>query len=606
MINIEQLEDKFLVSFNGEKHQFNEYINKIMSIDEKEYDFERKCWKFDEKGIKKIEYLFEIKKPTKKKIDVIKDNALAKKQITDYEDIGKSMKLKPYEYQKEAIKFILDTKEALIILPCGAGKTPIGIGAYLEAKERGFIDGPGLIVAKASLKIQWLKEIGKFSNLTANIIQTSKEIASSFQDKIRRRKTKLSKLEKDGGSSKEIKDLKREILALQKESNKLFEEQFKGYDLLVMNYETLNDTKVRSQLHKIKPQFIMADEVHYVKNKDAKRSKSLSEFSYVPFKVGATATPVGKNPEDLFGIFKFVKPDLFPQWSKFARNYVKYGGYGRVIGFRNLDKLRKEIAPNMIVKSKEEISDQLPSLVVMQRYCDLEPAQQEMYTLIQERIDELKAEEDRIRRGLKSEAEAKTNEELLRIEAMILAHQTFAQQLANSEELLKMSDSELAKQFITGSKSNKMELLVDLVNEIIDSGEKVAIFSRFKKMQDVITERFKKEFKGIKIAYVHGELNDKQRYKEVYEKFRDQEDYKVLLMSDAGAEGLNLSNCKYLIEFDLAESYAIQTQRHGRVERADSKHDTVFVYQLICNNSWDEVAQKIIDKKEGYDAELIH
>lgn len=67
----------------------------------------------------------------------------------------------------------------------------------------------------------------------------------------------------------------------------------------------------------------------------------------------------------------------------------------------------------------------------------------------------------------------------------------------------------------------------------------------------------------------------------------------------------NLSACKYLIEYDLANSYAIQTQRHGRLERADSIHSTVYVYQLIMEDSWDEIALKIIDKKESYDYNII-
>lgn len=68
---------------------------------------------------------------------------------------------------------------------------------------------------------------------------------------------------------------------------------------------------------------------------------------------------------------------------------------------------------------------------------------------------------------------------------------------------------------------------------------------------------------------------------------------------------LNLSFCKTLIEFDLANSYGIQTQRHGRLERADSIYKNVVVYQLIANNSWDEIALKIIDKKEGFDINII-
>jgi len=68
---------------------------------------------------------------------------------------------------------------------------------------------------------------------------------------------------------------------------------------------------------------------------------------------------------------------------------------------------------------------------------------------------------------------------------------------------------------------------------------------------------------------------------------------------------LNLSICKHLIEMDLATSYAIQTQRHGRLERADSVHDTVYVTQLIMEDSWDEIAKKVIDKKEKFDLSIV-
>ena len=124
-------------------------------------------------------------------------------------------------------------------------------------------------------------------------------------------------------------------------------------------------------------------------------------------------------------------------------------------------------------------------------------------------------------------------------------------------------------------------------------------------MQQIITERINKEFDDIKIAYVNGSMNSDQRYDEVYNKFRDDDDYKVLIMSEAGTEGINLSTCKYLIEMEPADSYAYQTQRHGRLERADSIHDTVYAIQLIARESWDEIALKIIQKKEDYDNRII-
>lgn len=46
----------------------------------------------------------------------------AKKDISDWENMGSMMKLQPYDYQKEVIKFCVDTENSLIVLPCGAGR----------------------------------------------------------------------------------------------------------------------------------------------------------------------------------------------------------------------------------------------------------------------------------------------------------------------------------------------------------------------------------------------------------------------------------------------------------------------------------------------------
>jgi hypothetical protein len=60
-----------------------------------------------------------------------------------------------------------------------------------------------------------------------------------------------------------------------------------------------------------------------------------------------------------------------------------------------------------------------------------------------------------------------------------------------------------------------------------------------------------------------------------------------------------------MIEMEPAVSYAISTQRQGRIKRADSLFKTAHVIQLICENSWDEIALKIVQKKEKYDASII-
>ena len=607
MIDVEKVHNNYYIKFNGTKEEFNYYINKVMSIKDKEYDFEKECWKLSDAGFNRLKLYFDDIN-----INSLTDySTISKKEITDYQNIGSMMKLKPYDYQKQAIKFCLDGNEGnLLVLPCGAGKTVIGIGAFLEAKKNNIINGPGLIVVKASLKVQWLKEVKKFSNLKANIIYTEKEYNSSLNQKIKNRESKLKKI----NDKKEIKTIKKEINNFKKEKEKNFNKQFKGYDLYILNYETLRDEYVQKYLNKYNIDFIYADEIQYVKNHKAVRSKALYNFANVKLKIGATATPITKGPKDIYGIFKLLEPKLFPTWTSFQRKYIEmkymYGRYQETGRYTNLNDLKETIDPYMFVKTKEEISDQLPSLVVMQKYCNLTSQQNAMTEQIKKEIDELSQTAYEIRAKLRTPEKIEQSAELAKVDGQIMALQTFAQELANTEELLAISDSQMAKKYITGSKSSKLELLIDLIEEILDSGEKVAIFSRYERMQGIITnkvnDKFKKnkEYKDLKIAYINGSINSQSRY-DAIQRFSNDDDHKILLLSDAGAEGINLSTCKYLIEFDLADSYSRQTQRHGRIERADSIHDTVFVYQLIANDSWDEIAQKIIDKKEGYDYELI-
>ena len=91
--------------------------------------------------------------------------------------------------------------------------------------------------------------------------------------------------------------------------------------------------------------------------------------------------------------------------------------------------------------------------------------------------------------------------DLAQVQANIMARQTFAAEIADSEELLKDSESKLAKSYITKSKSNKVELLLDILEEIIESGEKAVIFSKYRKLQPILEREIKKRFKDIEENY---------------------------------------------------------------------------------------------------------
>ena len=582
IVNVKKLDTKskkylYAVKFNNDdakviKH-FDAFAGLLARLRSKKFDISTGEWIITQNGYNAFELLdkelFEKAPATFEAPKLYYENA-EEKIVVDYENVGEDLKLPPYEYQKQLIKFCLDTENALIVAPCGSGKTIVGLDIYIEALKKNLISGSGMIVCKASLKTQWFMETKKFTNLRARIIQTKSTIKSEEE----------------------------------------FQSQFRDVDLMILNYETLRDGDVRNALQKNKPQYIFADECQYIKNSTALRARALYEFNDAKIKVGATATPVQRDPRDIFGLFQFINPEIFPTIQDFNVKFVNFIGRGIVSGFKNEDILNKKISPYMIVKSKEEISKQLPKLIVSQRFCELEPKQLEMTDQILSELAELSSKKLKLEKTL-TEDELRHNDEYIRIDAEVMARQNFAQEIADSEELLKISKSDMAKKYLTRSKKdNKLEMLMNLIEEIVESGEKLTVFSRFAKMQDIIISKINSLAKTnptfrFKIARVYGSMTSQNRYDEVYTKFQDDDDYKILLMSDAGAEGFNLSKCKYLCEYEPAMSYAIQTQRHGRIERADSIFDNVFVYQFIANGSWDEIAQKIVSKKEIYDSLII-
>lgn len=564
MFKATKIDNLFCVKFTGTKHQFADFINVVYSLpmEDRTINPKEKQYCFTEKGYRRLLFKFSDILPT---LDELAPPTSLPKTNEQVPNVCGSFKLPLFNYQKKVVERSLASGASLIQLPCGTGKTAIGIGIFHELMLQKKIKAPGLIICKSSQKNQWPPEILKFSHFeNVTILKTYAEC---------------------GKSSEKVK------------------EQMQNADLLVCNYETIKDPEVKEALHSLKLKYIYADEIHYIKSLTADRTKALWEFSYVPYRFGSTATAITNNPEDIYSIYNFIKPGLFKSLSYFRSTHVKYNAYGRVADGKNWAQLNSTIDPYHITLPAEEVNVELPDQVVIPRYVSLTGAQKEMHEKLMEELESLKKEEQSLMTKLKPK-DMLGHPELQKIEGNIMARQTFAQFLADDERLLQMSDSEMANNYVTGSKNNKLKTFMSLIEEILESGEKVAVFTRYERMQRLLEEEIKKAHKGIKIAKINGKMNSSKRYEQAYDKFRDDDAYKTLLLTDAGCEGISLSKCKYLIEYEPAESYKTQTQRRGRNQRSDSIHSTVYVYQLITQDSWDEIALKIISKKEVYHYEI--
>ena len=484
--------------------------------------------------------------------------------ISPWKDIGKGLKYEPYEYQKETVFFGSEKDSALFLLPTGSGKTVIAITLYYELKKSGKITYPGIIVVPASLKYQWVKEVSKFSDLVAHSVDTPSK------------------------------------------AGKKFDKQFEDCDLLICNYETLKNKAVVEKLKAINCQFIIGDEIQKINNYKSGLHKAICQFNDLEYRFGMTATPITNNPENVFGIFNFLDPALFKTHGKFATNYIIYKGYGRVAGAKNVDHLKGKIAPYIFMKTVEEISDQLPELIVSPIYCTMSNKTKKINDAIMADLKIAQEAVERIEKQISNPRELEKNADYKQWTAKIMAYQTFAQELADDPRLLGMSESNMANQYnIDGLDSPKLNVLKDLVSNIIDADETVCIFTKYERMQRLLINELQSEFKDIKIAHINGSMTPEERYEQAYTLFQDDPDYRILIVTEAGNAGISLSKCKNLIEYDLADSYANQIQRHGRIKRADSISRISNVYQIILDESYDTIAQRIINKKQKYDAEII-
>ena len=416
----------------------------------------------------------------------------------------------------------------------------------------------------ASLKYQWVKEVSKFSDLVAHSIDTPSKM------------------------------------------KKKFDAQIEDCDLMICNYETLKNKTVSEKLLDMNLEFMIIDEVQCLGNYKSGRSKAIYQFNDLPYRYGMTATPITRDPSNLFGIFNFIDTELFKTHGKFATNYLIYRSYGQVSGVKNVDHLKAKIAPYIFMKSEEEIASQLPEIIITPMYCQMDNKTAKIHDKIMEDLNTARNAAEAIEKKITNPKLLEANKEFLQWKAKILAYQTFAQELADDPRLLSMSESGMANQYdVDGLNSPKLDMLLDLVGEIIDADETVCIFTKYERMQRILMQEIQAKYKNIDIAYLNGSMSSEERYEQAYTKFQDDDNCKVLIMTNAGSTGISLSKCKNLIEYDLADSYADQIQRHGRVKRANSVSKISNVYQILLEGSYDDIAMRIINKKQKYDNDII-
>jgi SNF2 family DNA or RNA helicase len=329
--------------------------------------------------------------------------------------------------------------------------------------------------------------------------------------------------------------------------------------LFIISYSlVLNDI---AELGKMNFKWIVLDEAQHIKNVTAQRTGAIKKLK-AEYRLALSGTPIENDMTELWSILDFLMPGYLGPLNKFKQEYVSDLPQPEVRA-----KLNRLAAPFILRRIKKDVLFELPDKQEQVSWCKLNPVQEKLYLQILEAVKQSLFPTD-----------AKPGAPLNYIH--VLSALTKLRQVCNHPALVNpdiKTDAEL---------SAKTEQLLELIEEALESGHKILVFSQFVEMLKIIRPFL--EQRNINYEYLDGKTKDRQKH---IERFNNEPNVKVFLISlKTGGTGLNLTSADTVILVDPWWNPMIESQAIDRTHRIGQTRK-VQVFRLITKGT---VEEKII------------
>jgi SNF2 family DNA or RNA helicase len=317
---------------------------------------------------------------------------------------------------------------------------------------------------------------------------------------------------------------------------------------------------------------VVLDEATHIKNPDTQNAQAALALR-ANHRFVLTGTPVENSVRDLWSIMNFALPGYLGDRDEFRERYELPISRGSP---PERERLAKRLRPVMLRRLKREVARDLPEKIEQIAFCDLTAEQRELYAKLQ-------------REGRQ------------KVETLASEKKSGAARVAMLTVLLRLrqacGDLRLLGE-TPENRSGKLDLLMELIEEAMDGGHRMLVFSQFVTMLRLIEEELKNE--EINYCYLDGETKDRAR---VVDQFQSGSEIPVFLISlKAGGTGLNLSAADTVMHVDPWWNPAVEDQATDRAHRI-GQTQVVTSYKLITRGT---VEEKILDlqkkKREIIDA----
>lgn len=319
---------------------------------------------------------------------------------------------------------------------------------------------------------------------------------------------------------------------------------------------------------------VILDEAQHIKNPEAQVSRAAHRLRG-RHRFALTGTPVENSVQDLWSIARFALPGYLGNRERFTERFVKpLSAVDPPAAVR--ERLSRRLRPVVLRRLKGEVARELPGKIEQVVYCELKPKQREVYTklLRESRASLLEAEGGKKR--------------MLALTALLRLRQTCC-----DLRLLGLHDLE------DEETSVKAEVLGELLDEAVEGGHRVLVFSQFVGMLQLLVGEL--ATKRIDFCYLDGATKDRAA---VVKRFQSGAAPVFLISLKAGGVGLNLTAADTVIHVDPWWNPAVEAQATDRAHRIGQER-VVTSYKLITRDTVEEKILSLQQRKRALTGSLI-
>lgn len=316
-------------------------------------------------------------------------------------------------------------------------------------------------------------------------------------------------------------------------------------------------------------QFCILDEAQHIKNPSSQNAQAVKGI-HAQTRFALTGTPIENTLAELWSIFDFILPGYLGTYSQFVHHYER--AIAKENDTQRLLDLNKMIRPFILRRLKEDVLTELPPKIETKMMSELTKHQKKLYAAY---LQESKLE-------LMSTSTLPKSQQMMKILALL----TRLRQICCHPSLFIENYTH---------DSAKLEQLLELIQDGLEAGHRILVFSQFTSMLKIIQEHLTKMH--IEYFYLDGSLAPKERQHLVHDFNVGLKDV-FLISLKAGGTGLNLTGADMVIHYDPWWNPAVENQATDRAYRIGQKK-VVQVYKLITAGTIEEKIFALQQRKQN-------